>query len=279
MRIGPFTFSIQDRFGPGFSPVTLRPRLTQTMTLGGARVSVMPGHISDEPIVLERTIKAYQAVKEEVELYSDAAFGHALATSQRLAVQFAAVDYVSQVILPLAYHVSAAGYLIVELWDDLGGVPLKIGEVGRVQASSLLEDTFQDITVVGDISLPCGPTTQSFLVLSGDNFVGECHWRGEAAQGHARHHFVYDTGAWGAAESGGLDYAVSKGSPFTILRGLCYAYGGGHEWEIDLEDGHLYRGIVVDVQGAFQIHPMGVAESVGYVRDVKLTLMLTEQIA
>ena len=262
--------------------MSLTPRLTQTMTLGGARVSVMPGHISDKPIVLERTLADYQAVKEEVEANTDGSTDYALTTGQRLAVQIDSLGFVSKALLPLCYHTSASGYLIVELWDSIlgvGGSPVKVAEVGRIQASNLHADSYQDIAVLGDISFPVGrvlsgETYWSYLVLNGDNFTGICRWRGKGSGWH----FLYDAGEWqGIGFSGEPHYHLSKGSPLTILRGLCYAYGGGHEWEIDLDDGHLYRGIVVDVQGAFQIHPL-TATGQGYVKDVKLTLMLTEQI-
>jgi len=256
------------------------------MTLGGARVSVMPGHISDEPIVMERTFADFQAVKEQTATGYEGSFAWEIEPGQKIAVpcNFA---WASQLSVALDGEVHTAGTFSFEVWskDIATSAPdLLIGTIGIARGS------YHPGTVVlaSDISWPAGGETRSmnvarvvtlyggYLVLNGVGLsVGSLFWFGEAVEGAAGTHYLYDDGAWGEELPGGLGFTASCGSPFTILRGLCYAYGGGHEWEIDLDDGHLYKGIVVDVAGNYELHPL-TATGRGVVRDVQLTLMLTE---
>jgi hypothetical protein len=274
-----FDFDAMPRPSPGWSPPAPAPRLSQQPTLGGARVSVQAGHVSDEPVPLSWGMVPASPVRTLLHEATDTTISQAMHPDERLAAYIPAAasgpTAISAVSLYLGRDSGTTGSVTVEVWDAdaVTGKPGRcVGVLGRL-AMSEITPTGAWVTIRSDAAWPLDGG--GWLVLNGDELtLNTVQWGRDNVTADSL--CIYSAGAWGAIGTGVCAMRLWRGGVFEILRGLLLAYQGGFEWEIDLEDGHAYYGLVADVSGAWRQKPLPENNYAGQAENVKCSLLLTE---
>ncbi len=174
------------------APIFGAPRTKIVPTLGGIRLTVMPGHIGDElhtiPFAHMDAAPARTLLREYADLGTP---GDTVATGERLAykIPVAAADFaaVSAARLRLLEDGAMTGHVSVEVWDSAAGIPsAKRGVLGHLTADDIgLAYANYDVW-----AMPAWPidTPEGWLVLNAaEEPAGVVTWAGELTEpnGHA----------------------------------------------------------------------------------------------
>lgn len=273
MRIGGYT--LPQNPAPGWNPPQRLHRVSQVGTIGGARVSVLPGHISDEPLELHFDLLDATPAKTLIHSYADqVGDGASMTAGQRLAVplpswgspptEFSAA---SAARLRLRANPALEGYLTVEIWST---DPVeRTGLLGVIEAADL-DTTYQSLYRWSLAAWPIQDVVHK-LVLNGDNMTaGTVYWAGGGAT--ANGHLKYTTG-WATA-TGELSHDLWQGGQHNVLRGLAGYQGTTPPiYEIDLANGNIYTGRIVRLESDILLMPQAYDDA-GLARDTKATLLL-----
>jgi hypothetical protein len=274
MRIGRYT--LEQSPSPGWTPPLVRPRISQAATVGGARVTVLPGHISDEDIRVP--FDWLDASPARALLQSDAsqgADGDSIGPGERMGMFVPSTSFAAVSAARISLRASPAlqGYLTLELWCD--SPRERTGLIGVIMPADL-SAAYQTITRWSLTAWPVGGgagSTQSWLVVNGDHMTGGVvYWQGETTTPNG--HVHYTSPDW-ITEPGRLWHEVYQGGQYCILRGLVEDEAAvPASYDIDFGwGGNLYVARLAGLSGEVHLNPQSYDEP-GLVRDAELGLII-----
>ena len=172
------------------SPISVEPRTKLTPTLGGTRLTIMPGYIGDELHTIPFSDMKSTPAETLLRTYADVdTTADTITPGQMLAFEipvaantFAAV---SAARLRLKENGAMTGHVSVEVWDSSGGLPLsKRGVLGYLRP----DDIGAAYANFDLWSMPAWmiESPEGWLVLNGEELTaGIVSWAGEAVTPNA----------------------------------------------------------------------------------------------
>lgn len=277
MRIGGYT--LEQGPAPGWNPPLRLHRVSQVATIGGARVTVLPGHISDEPLEIpfqgldaspgKTLIHSYQGITDGYSFGNGEALGVPLPSWGTPPPEFSAGSACS---LWLRAAVPLVGFLTVEIWrtDPME----RIGLLGVIEPADLTS-SYQKIYRWNLAAWPIQDVV-CMLVLNGEHMTGGAiYWGGETAtqNGHLRYVGGEWTTVWGQ-----LAHELWQGGQENILRGLAADQGEIPPlYEIDFGNGPIYTGRIVRIESDMRLLPQAYND-VGLARETRATILLESEL-
>ncbi len=167
------------------APISVEPRTKITPTIGGTRLTIMPGHIGDELHTIPFSDMEATPAKTLLRTYADVdTDADTLTPGQMLGFEipvaadtFAAV---SAARLRLKENGAMAGHVSIEVWDSSGGLPnTKRGVLGYLRPADI-GVAYENFDLW---SMPAWliESPEGWLVLNGEELTaGIVSWAGEA---------------------------------------------------------------------------------------------------
>jgi len=183
MRIAGYTLTARPAHQE--APISKEPRTKLTPTIGGARLTIMPGHIGDDLHTIPFSDMESTPAKTLLRTYADLdTTADTITAGQMLAFEipvaantFAAV---SAARLRLKENGAMAGHVSVEVWDTSGGLPhSKRGVLGHLRPADI-GAAYANFDLW---SMPAWliESPEGWLVLNGEELTaGIVSWAGEA---------------------------------------------------------------------------------------------------
>jgi len=282
---------------PGWQGVRRRPRAAIEPSLTSVVAQVMPGHPGDEVVTLVwKTMLANPAVHLLGANGDVATDCDDVETGDRIAIRLPATTHrgISAVRLVLQASAPVAGYLTMELWSGIpGALSVKIGTIGHIHANKIYTLGHDIICVWADAAyghnLLDHVSEDVWLVLCAENMTGagHIHWAGLNTGGAGTAYYKYTSGGGWNHYHGDFCYAAWAGAPLPQIRGLVGSYGGGQSVEVELDDGQVYTGVLLDCEWDKTVEPFAFASpgafdipvSPAVAENVSLTLGITDELA
>jgi hypothetical protein len=220
------------------------------------------------------------------------------------------VDTLERLAYPIRYNVDSrgvsaarlllkrtgacAGYVTIEIWDDTGagGTPgAKIGTIGHLHAANITPGSRDPYVVYADAAFGYNllefMSRQAFLVLCAEEMTGAGNIAWCGTNGGGNHYYKCDNAGVWSQQHGDLCAVPWVGAPLTQIRGLVGSYGGGQSVEVELDDGQVYTGVLLDCEWDKTVEPFAFASpgafdipvSPAVAENVSLTLGITDELA
>lgn len=295
MRIG--TWEPTVRPSSGWQGVRRPPRLAVEPSLTGAVAHVQPGHVSDEILTLEwealdsRPAIAISATNPD---YLAMPLFYTIGPGERIAVPIGSgamwdFDAVAAVRMRLLQSLgSETGYITAEIWQ--AGLTDRVGVFGSFWANTVGWPAGVGVPMWGHTAYPIAHDVtlpqSGYLVLCGDELTsGTIRWG--VLPGGGPTCYKYTGGVW-VPFAATFCYTIYTCGQYCEMLGLQAAFGGGHLYDIWLDDGQRYQGYIAEVigrntavpqWGAIPL-PYGELPAVGgaVATDVRMTLQLVREL-
>ena len=291
VKIGNYTLT--QRPSRGWSPIERTGRVIQTPTLDGAIITAREGHISDRLQTI--TFSSLPSSPAQTEKHSHTVgggAGYVINAGEKRGFLIPLADTstfmaISSAWLLLRRSADATGTATVDLYDTVtAATPTIPNAPGRRIGCIGTLDIPNDITTEGSaVYVHCDTAypleyAYGLMVLDCTGMTaGTVSWLGDGVG--APGHIVWTEAAEWAAANGDLAASVWEGEQFNILRGFAAAYGGGESFQIKLDDGIIYNGIVTSVTGATELYASEVTQfpiNMGRVSNVRMQILLTSEV-